>query len=485
MKTTFIRFILLFFTVSASAQEDFSLSVRLSGEGPASVSTAIDRNHLGIRPEITTVAFSQGVAEFRLRIGAPGSFELRAGEQRYSLYAEPSSSLDLVLDATGLVPQMYLDGPLGSANRIFRSFYRSFADDFNDSLQFAKMKESAVDAYEMSLFAARKRQLDFLRSDTAWSKTSEGFRNFMKTEADYRYWTMLLAYPIIRANSDKNIQTVSPLPEVMLEQLPKVNRDEVASLASGSYRDFIKYYVIYNTSRQNGYKKFTDYSVSAERKTFKARELFGDDVYGYWIARFLKEDCMYLSPFVLKKMKQELAAADKEKKYLPVIDPLCDESKLVVYKRAADSTDVKKGADADGPVLTDKDGKRVRLSDFKGKVVYIDFWASWCGPCRMMMPASKQLHEQLSEKQKKSIVFLYISIDQNKENWIKAMQDMDMQGVNVISPGNWSSPACIYYQINSIPRYMIMDKKGDIVDLNATRPNDPELLQKLIGLADQ
>ncbi|MFM2207412.1 MAG: hypothetical protein RL213_1387 [Bacteroidota bacterium] len=485
MKMKFIRFILLCFALDASAQSDFSLNVRYTGEGPGSVTALIDRNRLGISLEENTSELKQGAAFFRLRISAPGSIDLRVGEQRYSFYAEPAAALDLTLDATGPVTQMYLDGQLGSANRIFRSFYRTFAEDFNDSLQFAKMKEGAVDAYEMSLFAARKRQLDFLRSDTAWSNTSEGFRNFMKTETDYRYWTLLLAYPIIRANSDKNIQTVSPLPEVMLEQLPKVNPDDVASLASTSYRDFVKYYVIYNTSRQNGFRKFTDYSVSAERKTVKARELFGDGVYGYWIARFLKEDCMYLSPFVLKKMKQELAAADKEKTYLPVIDPLCDESKLVVYKRAADSTDVKKGADADGPVLTDKDGKRVRLSDFKGKVVYIDFWASWCGPCRMMMPASKQLHEQLTEKQQKSIVFLYISIDQSKENWIKAMQDLDMQGVNVISPGNWSSPACIYYQINSIPRYMIMDKKGDIVDLNATRPNDPELLQKLIKLAEQ
>ena len=101
------------------------------------------------------------------------------------------------------------------------------------------------------------------------------------------------------------------------------------------------------------------------------------------------------------------------------------------------------------------------------------------------MPASKRLHDQLTEKQRKSIVFLYISIDGVKENWTKAMQDIGMQGVNVISPGNWSSPACIYYQINSIPRYMIMDKKGDIVDLNAPRPDDPDLLNRLLRLSEE
>jgi hypothetical protein len=91
----------------------------------------------------------------------------------------------------------------------------------------------------------------------------------------------------------------------------------------------------------------------------------------------------------------------------------------------------------------------------------------------------------LTEKQKKQIVFLYISIDGNREAWIKAMSDMGIEGINVISPGNWNSPACRYFQINSIPRYMIINRKGEIEDVNAPRPNDPELLQRLLRLAGE
>jgi thiol-disulfide isomerase/thioredoxin len=130
--------------------------------------------------------------------------------------------------------------------------------------------------------------------------------------------------------------------------------------------------------------------------------------------------------------------------------------------------------------LSDINGKHVSLSDFKGKVVYIDFWASWCGPCRGMMPFSKQLHEQLNDRQKKQIVFLYISIDANPDAWKKGIQDNGIEGVNVISPGNWSSKVCQYFRINSIPRYMIMNKKGDIVDFNAKRPADPSVMDDLL-----
>ena len=93
------------------------------------------------------------------------------------------------------------------------------------------------------------------------------------------------------------------------------------------------------------------------------------------------------------------------------------------------------------------------------------------------------MHEQLTNKQKKDIAFLYISIDQDTAAWKKAILDLGMEGTQFISPGNWQSKACPYFKIGSIPRYMIMNKKGEIIDQNAKRPADPSVLQQLIGLS--
>jgi thiol-disulfide isomerase/thioredoxin len=134
--------------------------------------------------------------------------------------------------------------------------------------------------------------------------------------------------------------------------------------------------------------------------------------------------------------------------------------------------------------LKDLNGKDVTLKDFAGKVVYMDFWASWCSPCRYEMKhGSPKLHEKF--KDNKDVVFLYISIDDREDLWKKAIADDKIQGVHLLSKGGMKSAVGKAFNIQGVPRYVIIGKDGKIFDNDASRPSEdktPALINEALKI---
>lgn len=120
------------------------------------------------------------------------------------------------------------------------------------------------------------------------------------------------------------------------------------------------------------------------------------------------------------------------------------------------------------------------LDDFKGKFVYIDVWATWCGPCKAEIPFLQEVEKAYHGK---NIEFISVSIDtqKNKDKWKKMVSDMKLGGVQLIADNEWSSEFVKSYLINGIPRFILIDTEGNIVSKNAPRPSD----SKLISLFDE
>lgn len=113
-------------------------------------------------------------------------------------------------------------------------------------------------------------------------------------------------------------------------------------------------------------------------------------------------------------------------------------------------------------------GGETSLSDLKGKYVYIDFWATWCGPCKAEIPALKQLEKDYHDK---NIEFVSISIDRvaDYETWKTMVTEEELTGVQLYAKGDRGFPDAL--KVRGIPRFVILDPEGVVVRSNAPRPS--------------
>ena len=114
----------------------------------------------------------------------------------------------------------------------------------------------------------------------------------------------------------------------------------------------------------------------------------------------------------------------------------------------------------------DVNGKKVSLSDFKGKFVFVDFWASWCGPCKPQVPFLKQVYE--THKSKDNFVMLGISLDNNRDAWTKAVASHQMEWLQLSELKGWKESSLVPYEVTFIPANVLIGPDGKILAKNLT-----------------
>ena len=161
---------------------------------------------------------------------------------------------------------------------------------------------------------------------------------------------------------------------------------------------------------------------------------------------------------------------DYMKRYLDVTGDTVRYNHLnVIYNLTADKSKL---------ILKDKDGMRTDfeklLGEHKGKVIYVNFWVSWCAPCRSEMPASAGLRKRYAGK---DVVFVFLALNDRTDQWKKAAKEEGIYDMptSFFIENSKNSELLEQLKVNTIPRYLIFDKTGELVEQKAPRPSDKNI----------
>lgn len=254
----------------------------------------------------------------------------------------------------------------------------------------------------------------------------------------------------VSANTDKDF----------VDFAEKIDYNNMESAKNNLVNMYISWYQSCHPDPQMG-QGAQYFSVLKQRVSDQNVIDFVADVY---ISRYMQDGADADLESTFEAYKQTTSNQEKVKELMPKYESL---KKLLPGNIAPDFD------------LEDTAGKAVRFSEVigKGKVVYLDIWATWCGPCCAEIPYMEKLAEHYKGNSK--IEIMSISLDENLNTWKKKLEADRPIWKQFVTPDGLKSGLCKEYQISGIPRFMLFDRDGKIIDLNAPRPSDREIISYL------
>lgn len=387
----------------------------------------------------------------------------------------PGDSLHLEMSLLENESTIVWSGSSAAENHFFLQ-YALFSNPLLDYLKQAELFQSGdAKAYKQLVKNSEKKRLEFIKNfepqnmpmPAPWAV------QWLQTKVRYETAQALLDFPREYAlfNRGKKLK----LPESYYDFLQNIHFGQEDLLTQISYRNFILTWFNEYLQGQANY----DWVYSG----------FPKEQFKYAGKKLMRTDRTYVQYMILKDVNHwNYKTLEKEMSAFLRSDAP-NTAKEAIREKWNKLSATYEGDEIPNFEFLTRTGEKVYLSDYKGKVIYMDFWATWCKPCLMEIPWAKDLQQQLKEEP--NIVFLNISVDRGAEKWKSWLAEnepeSDEKSIHV-QPSKESMEDIRYrWSSRGIPFYIIVNQEGKIVDENAKRPSSSKIvydLRKVLKVGD-
>lgn len=422
---------------------------------------------------------SDGGFKIEINLDHPIEFHLKNGQYwaASNAYIAPGMDLKLQIEYQQSRRTIDYEGSAAFYNKFLIDFTEKYYKDIEEFNIYHNSFTKPLNEFITYIDSRKKSQWDYYREYFKSMPADKDFDEYMKAEINWKWATDRVQYLFKQKQfNDKNkIPTPDPSYFSFLNELDLNNTKPYSNLR---YPHFVNQYIYLlnqlKTEELLEAKMLPEPSVLFNNYLNIAADILKGESFDIAIGLQLM-DLINSALTFLPESAAELRAYNRDDKIL-IEGYLSEFEKRVTFRdyynnikeKFDESLLITAGQMAPVITLPDFEGKMVSFSDFKGKMVFLDFWATWCAPCLNEMPKSIELQNKYKDK---DVVFIYISIDSDLQKAKDYVKSQNIGGVHLFDSEGLKSDIARKYMIKTIPRYVLIDKDGKLITVNAPSPS--------------